>query len=238
MMLEVHDLHVRYGAVRAVRGVSLNVREGEIVAVIGPNGAGKSTLLWTLAGVLKPSSGRIAFDGQDIVGRASEDVVRLGLSLVPEDRHTFASLTVAENLSLGATIRRDRKATSRDLADLEELFPVLRRYRQTPAGRLSGGEQQQLVIARGLLGRPRLLMLDEPSVGLDPHNVARLFEIIAELRNRGTTVLLVEQNAPKSVQLADRSYVLRTGEVALQGTRETLSSRTDVAEVYLGAGAH
>lgn len=234
-MLDVRDLEVAHGRVRALRGISLTVGAGEIVAVIGPNGAGKSTLLWTLAGIVRPQSGHISLKGHDLSGRSPEHIMRLGLSLVPEDRHVLASLTVAENLRLGATSRRDRRAVAADLERLEETFPILRRYRTTPAGRLSGGQQQQLVIARALLSRPSMLMLDEPSLGLDPQNVARVFEIIEDLRAGGTTVLLVEQNAAKSVRIADRTYVLRTGEVALEGTRLELAGRTDLAEMYLGS---
>jgi branched-chain amino acid transport system ATP-binding protein len=236
-MLEVQDLAVRYGAVAALRGISLTVDEGEIVAVIGPNGAGKSTLLWSICGAVRPVAGRVTLHGRDLLGKRPEEIVRCGISLVPEDRHVFGSLTVAENLRLGATPRRDAQAVARDLEAMEERFPVLRRYRDTPAGRLSGGEQQQLVITRALMGRPRLLMLDEPSLGLDPQNVARVFEIIGELREQGTTLLLVEQNAAQSVRLADRTYLLRTGEVALHGTREELQDRTDLAEMYLGTAA-
>jgi branched-chain amino acid transport system ATP-binding protein len=234
-MLEVRDLKVQYGRVTALRGVSLDVHEGEIVSVVGPNGAGKSTLMWAIAGDLRTAGGHITFEGETLLGSSPEDIVRRGIALVPEDRHVFGSLTVAENLQLGMTVRRDRRAAQRELSGLEERFPVLAEQRATPAGRLSGGQQQQLVIARALLSRPRLVLLDEPSLGLDPQNVALLFSIIARLREDGTTVLLVEQNAAQAIRLADRTYVLRTGAVALHGDRDTVLAEENLFDTYLGA---
>jgi branched-chain amino acid transport system ATP-binding protein len=233
-MLEIEDLHVSYGRVPALRGVSLTVNAGEIVAVIGPNGAGKTTTLGTVFGLLKPVSGSITLEGQSLVGLAPERVVRLGLALVPEGRHIFNSLTVAENLELGATVRADRIEVRRDLAQLYERFPVLDRYRGAPAGRLSGGEQQQLAIARALLSRPRLLLLDEPSLGLAPVVIDLVFDLLAELRDEGVTILIVEQNAARTVDLADRAYVLRTGQVALSGSRDDLAATEDLEAAFLG----
>ncbi|MBN9624493.1 MAG: ABC transporter ATP-binding protein [Actinobacteria bacterium] len=236
-MLEVTDLHVSYGPISALRGVSLRVEEGGLVAVVGPNGAGKSTLLWSIAGDLKPAVGEIAFAGDSILGRRPEDIVRLGIALVPEARHVFSSLTVRENLRLGMTVRRDRRAAAADLRDLEERFPVLAEMRSRPAGTLSGGQQQQLVIARALLCRPRLLVLDEPSLGLDPHNVTIVFETLKSLQAAGTTVLLVEQNAAQSIEMADRAYVIRNGLIEMEGDGAKLLDDERFAEMYLGAGA-
>lgn len=233
-MLDVDELRVSYGSVTALRGISIRVSAGEIVAVIGPNGAGKSTLLWALTGIVRPSAGKMVLDGHDLAKRKPEDVMRLGMSLVPEDRHIFASLTVGENLKLGATVRQDRAGVAADIERFKQQFPVLRDAENTPAGRLSGGQQQQLVIARALLARPRLLLLDEPSLGLDPHNTRLVFETLNELRDAGTTILLVEQNAAQSMRLADRTYILRTGEVVLHATRAELAGRDDIAHMYLG----
>lgn len=233
-MLEVEDLHVYYGRIAALRGVSIRVEGGEIVSVIGPNGAGKSSLLWTITGVIKATGGRISFEGQDLAGVTPEDIVRTGVSLVPEGRHIFASLSVADNLRLGATIRNDHAEVRKSVAELEDRFPVLAESRHRPAGSLSGGQQQQLAIARALLSRPRLLLLDEPSLGLDPHNTNMIFQLTNELRDAGTTVLLIEQNAVQSIGIADRTYILRTGQVALSGTREEVLAREDVRDMYLG----
>jgi branched-chain amino acid transport system ATP-binding protein len=234
-MLEVSGLDVRYGAIQALRDISLDVREGEIVAVIGPNGAGKSTLMWALAGVVKSAAGTMRLGTATLADRAPEDIARLGMSLVPEDRHVFASLTVEENLRLGTTARpRDAGDVRTDRERLDEMFPALQRARDTPAGHLSGGQQQQLVIARALLARPRLLLLDEPSLGLDPANTALVFETLATLRADGTTILLVEQNAVQSTRLADRTYVLRTGTVVLHASRAEIAERTDLVHMYLG----
>jgi branched-chain amino acid transport system ATP-binding protein len=236
-VLRVEDLRVNYGRVPALKGVSLEVREGEIVGLVGPNGAGKSTLLSAVFGLLQPASGRIELEGRSLVGLAPERIVRLGLGLVPEGRHIFNTLTVAENLEVGATGRAVRAGLSEDLARIFERFPVLERYAKAPAGRLSGGEQQQLAIARALLSRPRLMLLDEPSLGLAPVVIDLVFDVLGELREEGVTILLVEQNAARAIELADRSYVLRTGEVALSGDRETLLRETSFEATYLG-GAH
>jgi branched-chain amino acid transport system ATP-binding protein len=233
-MLEVRDLHVSYGRVPALKGISLDVNAGEIVGLVGPNGAGKTTTLSTVFGLLKPVSGSIAFEGRSLVGTPPEKIVRLGLALVPEGRHIFNTLTVAENLDMGATARRDRAQTKADCARLLERFPVLERYYDSQAGKLSGGEQQQLAIARALLSRPRLLLLDEPSLGLAPVVIDLVFDALAELRDEGVTILLVEQNAARTVELADRSYVLRTGEVALAGDRDQLAGAATLEAAFLG----
>jgi branched-chain amino acid transport system ATP-binding protein len=233
-MLELADVHVRYGRVPAVKGISLRVDAGEIVSVVGPNGAGKSTTLKAITGVLAPAAGRITFLGEDIGGRSPESIVRRGIALVPEGRRIFSSLTVAENLLLGATIRRDRTAVAADVKEVLERFPILERYYDASADGLSGGEQQQLAIARALLSRPKLLLLDEPSLGLSPQMVERVFETLEALRDDGATILLVEQNAERAVELSDRAYVLRTGVVAHAGAARELLAETDFAAAYLG----
>ncbi len=220
-MLEITDLRAGYGRIAAVRGISLTVADGEIVGLIGSNGAGKSTTLSTIAGVKSPASGSIVFDGAPIVGLAPERIVRRGISLVPEGRGVFGTLTVEENLLLGGTARKTRE-TQADLQLMFARFPILETYRNSPGAGLSGGEQQQLVIARALLARPKLLLLDEPWLGLAPLMVDRIFEILEELRGDGVTVLLVEQNARRTVELADRTYIMSRGEIALSGTREEL----------------
>jgi branched-chain amino acid transport system ATP-binding protein len=232
-MLTVADLSVHYGRIRAVRGVSLRVDAGEIVGLLGPNGAGKTSTLAAVAGALRPAEGTVTFDGTEVTGHSAERMVRHGVTMVPEGRRIFATLTVAENLFLGATARRDRGAVSGDVEDQLERFPVLRRYYRSPAGRLSGGEQQQLAIARALLARPRLLLLDEPSLGLAPLLVDLVFDTIARLREEGITVLLVEQNASRAVELADRCYVLRGGGIVAEAPRGHLHPDR-LGALYLG----
>jgi branched-chain amino acid transport system ATP-binding protein len=233
-MLSIDELHVSYGRVPALKGVSLQVNRGEIVGLVGPNGAGKTTTLSAVFGLTKPDSGSILLEGRSLAGQAPERIVRLGLALVPEGRHIFNTLTVRENLQLGATARKDRADVRRDLAELLERFPVLERYYDSPAGRLSGGEQQQLAIARALLSRPTLLLLDEPSLGLAPVVIDLVFDALAQLREDGVTILLVEQNAARTVELADRSYVLRTGQVVLAGSRDELLEAEHFETAYLG----
>jgi branched-chain amino acid transport system ATP-binding protein len=233
-LLKIDDLHVHYGPVAAVQGISLKVEEGEVVGIIGPNGAGKTTILSAIIGLISPARGSITFNGRPLVGMSPEDVVRRGLALVPEGRRIFGTLTVAENLQLGATTRRDRDGVKGSLDEILDRFPVLKTYYHSPADRLSGGEQQQLAIARALLSRPRLLLLDEPSLGLAPLMIDLVFDALAELRGHGVTVLLVEQNAARTVEFAERCYVLRTGKVALAGERAELLERVDWAEMYLG----
>lgn len=236
MLLEIKNLSVDYGGVHALRGISLAVDEGEIVSVIGPNGAGKSTLLWTISGVVSPRSGEVRFDGGSLVGSKPETIVRNGVALVPEGRHIFRTLTVRENLLMSGIVRRKRARSETDdgLADVFRRFPVLEARLQSPAGQLSGGEAQQLAIARALLMRPRLLMLDEPSFGLAPKVVEDVFSELRRLRLDGVTILLVEQNASQAVALADRTYVLRTGEIAHHGTSAQMQEETDFASAYFG----
>lgn len=233
-MLRVENLVVRYGRSPALRGVSFEVAEGQVVSLVGPNGAGKTTSLKAIAGLVAPASGSIAFNGVDVLGRRPEALLRRGLSLVPEGRHIFGTLTVEENLRLGGTARKDKRALRTEVRQFLERFPALGRRQNSPAGKLSGGEQQQLAIARALVAKPRLLMLDEPSLGLAPLIVEQIFNIIAELRNEGSTVLLVEQNAAKAVALADVSYVLQSGEVVMSGTAEAILSSDDIVDSYFG----
>jgi branched-chain amino acid transport system ATP-binding protein len=233
-MLKVENLEVRYGRVTAVRDVSFEVAEGEFVGLIGPNGAGKTSTLAALTGLLQPAAGSVTFDGESLLGQTPERIVRRGVSLIPEGRQIFGTLTVSENLSLGATSRRDRDGVEADLERELERFPILRRYYDTPAGRLSGGEQQQLAIARALLGRPRLLLLDEPSLGLAPLVIDAVFDVLTSLRDEGVTIVLVEQNAARTIEVADRCYVLRNGTVALSGSSDDILATADLAAAYLG----
>ncbi|MBX3568810.1 MAG: ABC transporter ATP-binding protein [Rhizobiaceae bacterium] len=236
-MLTIDNLHVTYGNVVALRGVSLEVGEGEIVAVIGPNGAGKSTLLLTAAGLVRPRTGSVAFDGRSVASLQPEALVASGLSLVPEGRHIFGSLSVAENLALGATVRHDRAEIARDVERVLTMFPVLRdRYRQR-SGKLSGGEQQMLAIGRAMLARPRLLLLDEPSLGLAPLVVEQVYAAIQELRRSGVTVLVVEQNASRALAAADRTYVLNTGVVRLTGRSDDIRGTPAFEAAYFGVQA-
>jgi branched-chain amino acid transport system ATP-binding protein len=233
MMLAASDIHVSYGKINAVKGVSVEIGHGEIVALIGPNGAGKSTLLKAIAGLLPVRRGSIAFDGAELAGRPAAEVMRRGLALVLEGRSTLKHMTVRENLVLGAYARGDHAAIAEDLDHMLTRFPVLRDRLKQRAGTLSGGEQQMQVIARALMSRPRLLMLDEPSLGLAPLVTAKIFELIHALKSVDkVTVLLVEQNANQALQLADRAYVLENGVVALAG--KDLANDPRVREAYLG----
>jgi branched-chain amino acid transport system ATP-binding protein len=233
MMLKVDGLHVSYGKIAAVRDVSIEVAEGEIVALIGPNGAGKSTLLKTIAGLLRCARGSIHFDDRPIANRPATEVKRQGLALVLEGRSTLRQMTVHENLILGGYVRSDHAAIAADIDRMLDRFPILRERLNQRAGTLSGGEQQMLVIARALISRPRLLMLDEPSLGLAPFVTAEIFKIIRELNDEdGMTILLVEQNANQALRLADRAYVLEMGKVVLEGAE--LVSDARVREAYLG----
>jgi branched-chain amino acid transport system ATP-binding protein len=233
-MLMFENVHVRYGAIAALRGVSFRVNQGEMVGLIGVNGAGKTTSLMTIAGVLKPTQGTITFAGQPIVGQSPEEIVRKGIALVPEGRRIFPGLTVEENLRLGAAIRSDRAEIQRDLDEMCTRFPILGERLKQPGGTLSGGEQQQLAIARGLMSRPSLLMLDEPSLGLAPMLVTETFELVTQLRKTGVTILLVEQNVERTLEIADRAYLLNTGQVEFEGPAEELRRRVDVVSAYLG----
>ena len=233
-MLELNNIHARYGAITALRGVSIEVQEGELVALLGVNGAGKSTTLGCIAGVLRPWQGEIQFQGGSILGKAPEQIARLGISLVPEGRDIFPSLTVEENLRLGAYTRSEKSEYRRNLGEVFELFPVLKERFQQPGGTLSGGEQQQLAIARALMSSPRLLMLDEPSLGLAPVLVDQIFELIARLHQRGVTILLVEQNVDRTLEIVDRAYVLSTGLIESQGTPQQLRAFADIEGIYMG----
>jgi branched-chain amino acid transport system ATP-binding protein len=236
-LLEIDDLSVRYGALVALRDVGLRVEAGEIVTVIGANGAGKSSLLGAVAGLVPPARGRIAFDGREVTGLPAERIVRLGIALSPEGRRVFPRLTVADNLRLGAASRRDRDGIAADRERVLELFPLLRERLWQSAGTLSGGQQQMLAIARALMSRPRLLLLDEPSLGLAPLIVEQIFELISLLREQGTTILLVEQNVHRALDLADRAYVLSTGRVEISGTAAEVRASSDVERAYLGVPA-
>ena len=234
-MLELRGVNVFYGAVQALREVSLRVDEGEIVTLIGANGAGKSTTLMAMSGIVPPRRGEILFAGRPIHGLAPDRIVRLGLCQVPEGRRIFPELTVAENLDMGAFLRRDRQGIERDRQELYDLFPILHQRRLQPGGNLSGGEQQMLAISRALMARPRLLLLDEPSMGLAPLITRQIFEIIKTInRERNTTVFLVEQNANLALQTADRGYVLENGRIVLQGQAEALLNDENVQKAYLG----
>jgi branched-chain amino acid transport system ATP-binding protein len=233
-MLRIDDLRVSYGRVPALHGISLHVDEGEVVTMVGPNGAGKTTTLSAIFGLVPPASGSIRFEGESLVGVTPEKILRKGLALVPEGRHILGTLTVAENLQLGTTARRDRAAAATDLEKTLERFPVLKGYYKSSAGTLSGGEQQQLAIARALLSRPRLLLLDEPSLGLAPVVIDVVFDTLEELRQEGVTILLVEQTVARAVEFADRAYILRSGRVAHSGTREEILRMEDFETTYLG----
>ena len=236
-MLRLDDVEARYGAIVALRGVSIEVQEGELVALIGANGAGKSTLLATVAGVLRPHQGKIEFHGQSLLGLPPEAIVRRGLAMVPENREIFPALTVEENLRLGAYIRKDREEYLDDLERTFALFPILKERFHQRAGTLSGGEQQQLAIARALMSHPNLLMLDEPSLGLAPKIVDQVFELIQQLHEKGITILLVEQNVTQTLAIVDRAYVLNMGSVQAAGTPENLREHVDLASVYLGGAS-
>ncbi len=233
-MLKVQDVHAQYGAIQALRGVSLEVDQGEIVALIGSNGAGKSTLLRLISGLKRASSGTIAFQGLRINDLRAEQIVRLGIRHAPEGRRVFARSTVLENLQIGAYTRNDAAAVREDLERLLTEFPVLRKRMSQPAGTLSGGEQQMLTIARALMGRPQLLMLDEPSLGLAPQLVNEIFRIVGDLHKQGTTILLVEQNSVKALAVADRAYVLENGCLVLSGSSSDLTRNEDIRRAYLG----
>ena len=233
-MLAVKDCHVHYGHVHAVKGVTFEVREGEIVTLIGSNGAGKSTLLNTIAGLMHPSRGTIFFRGRDITRAKTSEIVRLGVSLSPEGRRVFPGLSVLENLMLGSFTRKDRENVGKDIDWVYHHFPVLRQRREQAAGTLSGGEQQMLAIGRSLMSRPRILLLDEPSLGLAPLLVEQIFEIVRSIHGEGTTILIVEQKAFLALELAQRGYVLETGRIVLEGTTEELRENSYVKEAYLG----
>jgi branched-chain amino acid transport system ATP-binding protein len=233
-VLQIENLHVYYGNIQALRGISLRVDDGELVTIIGSNGAGKSTTLLAVSGVLRPRSGRIEFEGRDLGSVAPHEIVRLGISHCPEGRLIFGRLTVAENLILGAYHRQDRQGIQRDLEQVYSLFPRLSERQRQVAGTLSGGEQQMLAIGRALMSQPRMLLLDEPSLGLAPLLVERIFAVIQELHQQGVTILLVEQNAYQALRIANRAYVLETGQIRLAGAATELASDPQVRAAYLG----
>ena len=236
-MLEVNELSVSYGRINAVQALTISVAEGEFVGLVGHNGAGKSTTLLTITGTLRPVSGDVLFDGKSIVGLAPDEILRRGIALVPEGRRIFGRLSVGENLKIGATTRKDKKGVEEDMRKILDRFPVLQRYWNKSGAKLSGGEQQMLAIGRALLSRPRLLLLDEPTLGLAPLMVDRVFEILDDLHKEGTTILLVEQNAARTIEVADRTYVLRSGgRIQFQGTSEELAEMGDFETAYIGMG--
>ncbi len=236
MLLELDDVHVHYGKVEALKGVSLEVGEGEVVALIGANGAGKTTTLKTISGVRPVSSGRIRFQGRDLLGVPAHERVRLGISQAPEGRRIFPGMTVLENLEMGTYVRKGGKdGFDADLERVFGLFPRLAERQRQPGGTMSGGEQQMLAIGRALMARPRVLLLDEPSMGLAPRLVTQIFEIVSEINSQGTTVLLVEQNAVQALQRADRAYVMETGQVVKSAPARDLLDDAEVRAAYLGA---
>lgn len=233
-LLEINNLEVHYGVIQALKGISFEVNEGEIIALIGANGAGKTTTLHTISGILQASSGNIIYDGKDITKVQAHKIVNLGISQVPEGRRIFAQLSVLENLKLGAFIRKDKDGIEEDLRNIYERFPRLEERKNQLAGTLSGGEQQMLAMGRALMSRPRIILMDEPSMGLSPIYVSEIFDIIKSINKDGTTVLLVEQNAKKALSIADRAYVLETGMIALSGDAKDLMNNDTVKKAYLG----
>ena len=231
-ILESRDLGVSYGGIQAVRGISFEVSEGEVVTLIGANGAGKSSTLRSIVGLVKPSAGQISFEGQELRGMNTENIVKQGITLVPEGRRVFVNLTVYENLKMGAYMRKDR--LDDDLNWVYELFPRLKERSWQSAGTLSGGEQQMLAIGRALMSRPKLIMMDEPSLGLAPIVVQGVFDIIKEINRQGVTILLVEQNANMALKAADRAYVMETGRITMSGTGRELSENEEIRAAYLG----
>lgn len=236
-ILNVEGLTVSYGLIKAIKGISFHVEEGEIVALIGANGAGKTTAMHAISKLLTPDSGKIEFAGTDITGYPAHKIVRLGMSQVPEGRRIFRELKVKDNLIMGAFTRRDKAEFSRTLEEMYSFFPILKEREQQIAGTLSGGEQQMLAVARALMAHPKLLLLDEPSMGLSPLYVNQIFGIIEKINKSGVTILLVEQNAKKALSVANRAYVLETGNISLEGTGRELLDNEDVKKAYLGEGA-
>jgi branched-chain amino acid transport system ATP-binding protein len=232
-VLELRDLVCRYGKVSAVKGISLSVGRGQLVALIGTNGAGKTTTLKAISGLLTPASGQIIFDGKDITRASARQILSLGIAHCPEGRHVFPYMTVNENLEMGCYLRRDRREIAEDFARTFEQFPRLAERRQQQAGTLSGGEQQMLAIARSLMSRPKLILFDEPSLGLAPNIVERTFDIITGIRNSGTTVLMVEQNALAALEMCDHAYLLESGSIALAGSGQELVDNPHVRSAYL-----
>ena len=233
-MLEIKDLHVHYGVIEALKGISLEVNEGEIVALIGANGAGKTTMMQSISGIVKKSAGEINFLNESIMKANPQHIVEMGLTQVPEGRRIFTGMSVYENLMMGAFLRKDKDGIKRDYEKVCEQFPILKERMNQDASTLSGGEQQMLAMGRALMAKPKLLLLDEPSMGLAPILVKEIFNIIEEINKSGTTVLLVEQNAKMALSIAHRAYVLETGKVVMSGTGEELAKSSDVQKAYLG----
>jgi branched-chain amino acid transport system ATP-binding protein len=233
-MLSLQDVNVYYGAIHALKGISLEVNEGEIVTLIGSNGAGKSTSLKTISGLLRPKQGKLLFEGTDLTSIQPQEIVAKGISQVPEGRRVFANMTVTENLELGAYLRKDKAEIKKDMGKVFELFPRLNERKNQLSGTLSGGEQQMLAMGRALMSHPKLLLLDEPSMGLAPILVKQIFSIIEEINKTGTTILLVEQNAHMALSVAHRAYVLETGRIVLSGDANELAASEEVRKAYLG----
>lgn len=233
-MLSIRNLAVNYGMINAVKGIDFDVNQGEIVTLIGANGAGKSTILRTISGLVKPASGSIDFEGEDLIAMSARNIVKAGISQVPEGRHVFKGLSVKENLEMGAFLRNDKDGIDADLEMIYQRFPILKERLNQDASTLSGGEQQMLAMGRALMSRPRLLLLDEPSMGLAPIFIKEIFNIIVDIQKQGTTVLLIEQNAKMALQIADRGYVLETGNITLSGTGQELLNSDEVQKAYLG----
>src|SRR3989338_1001004 len=233
-LLKIDHITVSYGAIKALKDISLSVNEGEIVTLIGANGAGKSTTLRTISGLLKPREGKVYFKGQDISGQKPHVIVQSGISQAPEGRGIFANLSTEDNLEMGAYSRTDKESIQRDKEMVFHLFPILQERRKQEGGTLSGGEQQMLTISRALMARPKLLLLDEPSLGLAPQIIKQIFKVIQEINQQGTTILLVEQNANMALHIANKAYVLETGKIVLQGKAQDLLNNPDVKKAYLG----
>ena len=233
-MLEIKNLNVHFGVIHALKGISLNVNEGEIVTLIGANGAGKTTTLRTASGLKRPTTGEIILEGNDITSTSPQERVKMGISQVPEGRRIFSTMSVLENLELGAFLRKDKQGIAEDIKMVYERFPILSDRKKQLAGTLSGGEQQMLAMGRALMSRPRILFLDEPSMGLAPLFVEEIFRIIKDINANGTTVLLVEQNANMALKIADRAYVMETGSIVLSGSGKELSQSEEIRKAYLG----
>lgn len=236
-MLQVKDLSISYGAIQAVRHVDFEVKKGEIVTLIGANGAGKSTILKTISGIVKPQSGSIEYQDESLIGKKAPQIVAAGISQVPEGRHVFPAMTVMENLQLGSYLQKDRSQIEARLQEIYQMFPILKERQHQDAATLSGGEQQMLVMARAMMANPDLLLLDEPSMGLAPIYIQKVFDIIQKINAQGTTILLIEQNAHQALSIADRGYVIASGEIQLTGSGEKLLNDPQVKRAYLGESA-
>ncbi|MFR0597396.1 ABC transporter ATP-binding protein [Limosilactobacillus mucosae] len=236
-MLQVKDLSISYGAIQAVRHVDFEVKKGEIVTLIGANGAGKSTILKTISGIVKPQSGSIEYQNESLIGKKAPQIVAAGISQVPEGRHVFPAMTVMENLQLGSYLQKNRDQIDQRLQEIFEMFPILKERQHQDAATLSGGEQQMLAMARAMMANPELLLLDEPSMGLAPIYIQKVFDIIQKINAQGTTILLIEQNAHQALSIADRGYVIASGEIQLSGSGQTLLNDPKVKRAYLGESA-